>query len=460
MEGQERFAKCFVIISVNCKLWILNFVENRIQQVHGKTLIDFINSSPDLANDKIVKEFLERRKTSSSSEIKDISALCAVITTGKLLKPVELKSVGHQNNTTGDQIDRILKIRNIFMDTAEANLDESDYDGYINDFKEIGQHFEVTNCENNGTYTMQIEEIHDTPFDPSEMEHIVIRHKRYVEMAIKEGKERFAKCFVIIVENCKSWTLKFAENRIQQKNGQTLEQFINSTPEVRKDKMVSEFLKNQKSEIDITSLCVVINTGKLLTRAEKYVGHHNNTIGDLIDRIRNIRNIFVHCGEAHLDESEYNFYINKFKDIGKHFERINGATKGTYTQEIEEIHDKLFDTSKVERIVVRYKEYVDRIWTIEIPALIIERSAPVEERPAPEEERPEPVEEIPAPEEVRPSLPNCRCYHCRHGHSTDCACYYCSHYRFVNCQCYHCCHHLPFGCQCKYCREKRDCIIM
>ena len=182
MEGQERFAKCFVIISVNCKLWILNFVENRIQQVHGKTLIDFINSSPDLANDKIVKEFLERRKTSSSSEIEDISALCAVITTGKLLKPVELKSVGHQNNTTGDQIDRILKIRNIFMDTAEANLDESDYDGYINDFKEIGQHFEVTNGEKNGTYTMQIEEIHDTPFDPSEVEHIVTRHKRYVEM--------------------------------------------------------------------------------------------------------------------------------------------------------------------------------------------------------------------------------------------------------------------------------------
>ena len=32
-----------------------------------------------------------------------------------------------------------------------------------------------------------------------------------------EGKDRFAKCFVIIVGNCNSWTLKFVENRIQQK---------------------------------------------------------------------------------------------------------------------------------------------------------------------------------------------------------------------------------------------------
>ena len=271
---------------------------------------------------------------------------------------------------------------------------------------------------------------------------------------------------MIIVENCKSWTLKFAENRIQQKKGQTLEQFINSTPDVLKDKMVTEFLKNRKksstSEIDITSLGVVIHTGKLLTRVElKSVGHQNNTIGDLFDRIRNIRNIFVHCGEAHLDESEYNCYINKFKDIGKHLEQINGETKGTYTKEIEEIHDKLFDTSKVERIVVRYKEYVERIWTVEIPALIIERSAPVEERPDPVEERPELIYERPAPEEVRSAPPNCRCYRCRYAHTADCACYFCRHRRNDNnCQCYHCCHHYPKGCECGDCQYKRSCIIL
>jgi len=173
-----------VIISENCKLWILKFVENRIQQDHGKTLIDFINSSPDLRNDKIVKEFLKRRTRSLSSEI-DISPLCVVIKTGKLLKPEvpgELKSVGHQNNTTEDQIDRILEIRNSLMNTAGANLYESVYDDHINEFKDIGKRFEVINGEKNGTYTMQIEEIHDTHLDTRKMKRIVTRHKLYVEM--------------------------------------------------------------------------------------------------------------------------------------------------------------------------------------------------------------------------------------------------------------------------------------
>ena len=124
------------------------------------------------------------RKTSLSSEI-DISALCVVIKTGNLLKPGvlgELKSIGRQNNTTGDQIDRILEIRNTFRHTAGANLDKSDYDDHINEFKDIGKRFEVINGEKNGTYTMQIEEIHDKPFDTSEVERIVALHKLYVEM--------------------------------------------------------------------------------------------------------------------------------------------------------------------------------------------------------------------------------------------------------------------------------------
>jgi len=176
-----------VIISENCKLWILKFVENRIQQDHGKTLIEFINSSPDLSNDKIVKEFLKRQTTSLSSEI-DISPLCVVIKTGNLLKPGvlgELKSIGRQNNTTGDQIDRILEILNTFKDTAEANLDESDYDDHINDFKDIGKQFERINGEKNGIYTKQIEEIHNTFFDASKVERIVIRYKQYVEIVRK-----------------------------------------------------------------------------------------------------------------------------------------------------------------------------------------------------------------------------------------------------------------------------------
>ena len=175
-----------MIISENCKLWILKFVEKRIQQNHGKTLIKFINSSPVVCNEKIVQAFLNRPKTSSSSAI-DISALCAVIRTGKLLNLKsgvigEGKSLGHKQNTTGDQIDRIREIRNTFMHTAEANLDESDYDEHINELKDIGKCFEVINGEEDGTYTMQIEKIQDKLFDTKEVEHIVVHYKLYVEM--------------------------------------------------------------------------------------------------------------------------------------------------------------------------------------------------------------------------------------------------------------------------------------
>ena len=158
-------------------MWIFNFVENRIQQDHGKSFIDFIYSSPD----EFRKKFIKCGAMALPSKF-DFSRLFVVIKTGKLLKPGQLKSVGHQNNTTGDQIDRIREIRNTFMHTAEPNLDESDYDDHINEFKDIGQRLEVINGEENGTYTMEIEEIHDKPFDTREVEDMVTLHKRYVEM--------------------------------------------------------------------------------------------------------------------------------------------------------------------------------------------------------------------------------------------------------------------------------------
>ena len=147
-------------------------------------MTDFIYSSPDVLNDRIKKALFKGQERSLSFEL-DISDLCVVIKSGKLLKPGvpgELKSVGHQNNTTGDQIDHIREIWNTFMHTAEPNLDEIDYDDHIKDFKDIGKRFEVINGEQNGTYTKEIEEIHDTLFDTSKVERIVTRHKLYVEM--------------------------------------------------------------------------------------------------------------------------------------------------------------------------------------------------------------------------------------------------------------------------------------
>ena len=121
--------------------------------------------------------------TSSSSEI-DILPLCVVIKTGKLLQPGvpgKLKSVWHQNNTIGDQIDRILEIRNTLMLTAEPHLDECNYDDHINELKDIGRHFEVINGEMNDTYKMEIDKIHDASFTTRKVESIVKRHKQYVE---------------------------------------------------------------------------------------------------------------------------------------------------------------------------------------------------------------------------------------------------------------------------------------
>jgi hypothetical protein len=74
----------------------------------------------------------------------------------------------------------------------------------------------------------------------------------------------------------------------------------------------------------------------------------------------------MHTGEAHLDESDYDDYINDFKDI----ELINGETNGTCTNEIEEIHDTHFDTRKVERIVVSYKKYVEIELTVHVISVV------------------------------------------------------------------------------------------
>ena len=235
---------------------------------------------------------------------------------------------------------------------------------------------------------------------------------------------------MIIAENCKLWILEFVENRIQQDHSQTLIEFINTYAFLFNNKMVMEFLKKRKTrnaEIDISALCVVIKNGTLLKLRElKSVGYQNNTIGDLIDRIRNIRNSFMHIGEANLDQSDYDDYINEFNDIGQRFEVINGKQINTYKNEIEVIHDNLFDTSKVERIVISYVTYVKTIVEIEMLPLVIE----------------------------------CPCYRCRYAHGIYCRCYHCRHTLTGECQCYNCCHPHSKDCKCEYCRTKRTCIIL
>jgi hypothetical protein len=230
-------------------------------------------------------------------------------------------------------------------------------------------------------------------------------------------------------------------------------QFINSSLDVRTDKMVKEFLKKRKtslsSEIDISALCVVIRTGKLLKRGVpgelKSVGHQHNTIGDQIDRIREIRNSFMHTAEANLCESDYDDYIDDFNDIGKRFEVINGEKNGTYTKEIQKLHDTLFDTSKVEKIFIRYKVYVETILKVEMPAWAMESLAP--------------KKEITHRKEMSASE-DCPCYRCRYGHGIFCRCNNCRHSPTSVCQCYECCHPDSASCECKDCRPPKVCIIL
>jgi len=151
-----------------------------------------------------------------------------------------------------------------------------------------------------------------------------------------EGRERFANCFVIIVEKSMLWILQFVEKRIQL--GQTLEQFINSSYDLRTDTIVKQALPMSSSvDLDVSALWVVIQTGGLFRPGEVCQALKQHYLGSSRPHSPNTEFIYAYC-RRNLDESDYDDYINDLKDIGKHFERINGETNGTYTNQIEDMH--------------------------------------------------------------------------------------------------------------------------
>ena len=107
-------------------LWILQFVEKRIQQDQkGQTLEQF-NSSYDLRTNAIVKQAL----TMSSSADIDISELWVVVqTTGGLLRPGEFCQAPKQNYLESSR-SHSPNTEYIYA-YCRRNLDESDYDDHI-----------------------------------------------------------------------------------------------------------------------------------------------------------------------------------------------------------------------------------------------------------------------------------------------------------------------------------------
>lgn len=173
-------------------------------------------------------------------------------------------------------------------------------------------------------------------------------------------RTRFAKCFIMIVEECKSWLQVFAENRVKARsNTTTLQQFITSKKRLSSDPMIKEVLNKytKPSDFDITVLRLVIFVGNLLDSHEfKQKGNlPRQTLGDFVQRICVIRNSFMHTTRAALGETDYDDYLAEFREIAKPFEIQNNVATGYYVKKINDIDDKPLD---VEKTIVQFNVYV------------------------------------------------------------------------------------------------------
>ncbi|CAG2185480.1 PDHX [Mytilus edulis] len=87
----------------------------------------------------------------------------------------------------------------------------------------------------------------------------------------------------------------------------------------------------------------------------------NNTVGDLIVRLRHLRNDIVHSGEASLELDEYNCHLDELRYIAKYFERVNGVAQDTYKNEIDYIDRKIWADKEVQDEIQLFKTYLENI---------------------------------------------------------------------------------------------------
>ncbi|CAG2218218.1 unnamed protein product [Mytilus edulis] len=152
-----------------------------------------------------------------------------------------------------------------------------------------------------------------------------------------KDRTRFAKCFVIIVEECQSWIQVFAHNRVKARSNCTsLLQFITSKINLSSEPMIKAILTKTPTspDFDITVLRLIIFVGNLLNHHE-YRQNGNvkrQTLGDFVQRICEIRNNLMHTTRAVLEKPEYDGYLAEIRDIAKLFEIENNIATNYYVK--------------------------------------------------------------------------------------------------------------------------------
>lgn len=176
-------------------------------------------------------------------------------------------------------------------------------------------------------------------------------------------RTRFAKCFVMIVEICRQWLQDFVENRLSARSpGITLLQYIKAHRRLPYDSMIKVALSTMttSSQYDVSALRSIIVVGGLLDSHENKTTHHaRHTLGDCVDRIREIRNTFMHTVSATLSQNDYNDYLTEFRDIAQQFETENNMKKREYVKMIEDIDLEPFEDTAVEGTIGYYNSYLD-----------------------------------------------------------------------------------------------------
>lgn len=182
-----------------------------------------------------------------------------------------------------------------------------------------------------------------------------------------DAQTRFAKMFKLTSENGKMWILIFVERKIGVgMQCRDLKTYIKAEHIDSKDTTgsIQRALRkmSKSSDLDITALNVIVNRGEILKSTEKAsTGLVKNTVGDLIVRLRHLRNDIVHSGEASLELDEYNCHLDELRYIAKYFERVNGVAQDTYKNEIDYIDRKIWADKEVQDEIQLFKTYLENI---------------------------------------------------------------------------------------------------
>lgn len=181
-----------------------------------------------------------------------------------------------------------------------------------------------------------------------------------------DDQTRFAKMFKLTSENGKMWILIYVENKIGVgMQCRDLKTYIKAERIESKDQTgtlsIALSKMRKSSDLDIIALNIIVEKGNILNFKEKEVCGVPNVVGHLIARLRHLRNDIAHTGEARLEVEDYNCYLDKLRDIAKHFEIVNGVAQYTYKQEIDHIDRQKWADKEVQDTLQLYHTYLENI---------------------------------------------------------------------------------------------------